>query len=284
MNAIVVLVNNIEFFETMLRNMPEQTDSELVIITETRVGDILGKIRKLLQRYKIEGRVFTSEQINKYMLKALEFTESGKIYLEQYTMGMNINVQYFLLTHPQSKYEKVLYLDDDVIINKDLSDLFKREEYASLKYLLSAGVKCENDERHIKWRKFAGCEFQAWLHGYINSGQRLYSRSQSFLKLYKLMLERFYNSEYFYGQWSHWKETGKNKYYAFFQDQNFETSVTMRYGVNNDNMKKYCRLILSIKNPYKDLTRYVDKHLTHYACGQYKRDFLELLRCNKVIK
>jgi hypothetical protein len=269
----------------MLKNMPRQTKSDFIVITDSRVNpNIKLDVSALLYDFKIPAKVFDSKYINRFCLRHLDLNERGQQFIEEYTMGMNINVQYYLFAHPRSFYTKILYLDEDILINKDLVDIFDNEQYAFYHYLLSAGVKCEDDFRHKKWRDFAECDFDTWIDQYINSGHRLYSFSDSFLALYKAKLEQFYNSKHFYRRWSEWQHEGKGKTWAFFQDQNFETAVAIKSGLINNNMSQYCRLVLSIKNPLKNLELYRDKHLTHYACGQDKIEFLKMLKNSKIIK
>ena len=287
-NAIVILTHNLYFTETVLKNMPKQKGIDIIFVNDVRVKNCITGLNKLIYKYNLQrnARIFSSIVINRYIKSVLELTEDGISYLEMYTMGMNINAQYYILAHPRSPYKKAIFLDEDVLINKDLSEIFEKEEFSFLGSIMNTGHIYCSDERSVAWKDFAKCECKTWVDSYINGGQRIYTGTDKFKRMYKKLLEEFYNNEVFYACFKRWKETGKNKSYAFFQDQNFETSFIIRSGLGNYNMKEYCRYVCGF-GLLKHKEKYIEKHLLHFAlCVDVNKkiDFIKMLQKEKIIK
>jgi hypothetical protein len=266
----------------MLKNMPEQTNSDLVIINESRIGDLVPDIRRCLEKHNKKALVFGSAKVNDYILHTLNLTDAGKSFVESYTMGMNVNTQYFLLSHPKGIYDKILFLDDDVIINKDLDTIFKNYKYAFAKMLL--GYKILNSEYDKALLNYYGSGLAAWRSRHINSGQRLYHKEV--VPVYKWMLELFYNEKEFQEAWFKNRDGIKGfKTKSFFIDQNFENCVVFNAKILNNDLNKHVRILNTSKYP-KDLSLLLDRELTHYAVGpkEAKVQFIKMMKEAGLIK
>lgn len=275
-NAIVILANNMIFLNTLLKNMPKQTNSDLVIINESRVFPLAEDIRRCLDKYDLKARIFDADQINGYVVKQLNLTEDGKEFSKNYTMGMNIEAQYYLLTHPKSPYEKILYFDDDVLINADLCNIFKNYKFGFAKNML--GYTFTKDLYAQRLAEIYGAGPVAWKQNHINSGQRLYHREIE--PIYKWILELFYNEPLFKQAWENYKAgISGYKMKGFFIDQNFENCVGFRGKILNSNLNQHVRILNGMKLP-KDLGILRNKELTHYAVGS-KESKMQLLKMLK---
>ena len=96
---VCVLVNNMVYFESMLKNMPKQNDKILfVFANEQRLLDMTDKITNIANKYISNFKVIGSEKVNNFCLKNLNLSEQGRHFLNVYKMGMNILPQYYLFT------------------------------------------------------------------------------------------------------------------------------------------------------------------------------------------
>jgi len=288
--AIVILTHNLYFTEVALQNMPKQTDIDIIFINDVRYKDCMKGLTDLIIKYKLQmnARIFSSTKINSYIRSILKLTKDGNSFLDMYTMGMNINAQYFILGHPNSPYEKALFLDEDVLILRDMIDVFKKEKVANLRSILNTSFYQANDDYALAWQEMAGCDYETWKYAYINGGQRIYTWTKTFRDEYRNLLEKFYNTKVFYESFKRWKTTGKNKSKAFFMDQSFETSFLVRNNLQNDNIKQYVRYLVGskcIEDTRK--AKYLDRHLLHYAITVdkvKKASFLRVLKKEGLIK
>lgn len=296
---VCVLCNNLYFFKLMLVNMPKQSEEiGFVIFNDERVVDLKEDIKAFLKEYKDKTgcnnrfKVVSAKEVNEYLLSSLEgLTKSGKQYLQEYTMGLNINVQYYIM----SKYKEVkkfVYLDDDILINGDLEEVFKEEDFLYVGNNFCSGKEwTEKDSFAQEVLYLADVSLERWKTHNINSGCRLFICRDGYLKVYEDLLVMFYNNREFRRYFALYKATGKYRTRSFFQDQYFENCFLWRINRQNSNMHKYCRLVYSFVNKrgeyagLKDKRLYNNKLFTHYALSKKnKMEFLKSLIEEGIIK
>lgn len=285
--CVILLVHNLQYFEIMLKNMPTQ-DSKItfVICNDDRVVNLESEIKVLCRKYckLAKFRFLPIRKTNEYIRETLRLTEAGKKFLNEYTMGGNINPVYYL----KDKFEKFLILDDDVLILKDLIDVFECEESENNMYVanfLSSGRGRENDPDMHKWLKFSGVDFDTYMTNNINGGQKIYNAK--YMEIYGNLLEQFYNSSWFRENWKTWKTTGKQKSKAWFMDQYFDNAFAWKIGQNAkrfNTLGKFCRIIFSLKSLLKNKSKYLDSYVIHYCCGKDKFKFVEILQEEGLLK
>ena len=281
--AVVVLVNDMVFFNTMLKNMPEQTNSDLIVVNETRIGDLESDIKRCLRKNKKEALVLTAGKINNYICDALNLSSGARSFVASYTMGMNINTQYYILSHSTSPYERILFIDDDVLINKDLGAIIEKYDYAFYKNRL--GYKIGGNSSYDKQLlEFYGGDLETWRRNHFNSGHRIYSKG--IVSHYKKALELFYDESEFQFAWAQYVAGVRGfKTKAFFLDMNFENCVAHRAGVINNKLGQNVRILNGPHYP-KNLSILLDRELLHYAVGGrgVKMQFLRMMKKEGLLK
>ena len=279
--CVIILVHNMLYFETMLKNMPKQNeDICFVICNDERVIDLRKEIIDQISKNKNKANfkfLYISKTID-FIKDNLDLDNIGNEFVDMYNMGGNINTIYYL----KDKFEKYLILDDDVLIFKDLIDIFECEESNQNMFcrnFLSSGRGRENDEDMKVWLDFSKVDFDTYLSNNINGGQKLYTNKS--LKIYGKMLEEFYNNEHFLNNWKRWKIDGKNKAKAFFMDQYFDNAFAWRIDQNkkqNNTLQNYCLVLYSMKHLLKHKERYLNNYIIHYCCGKNKFEFVKVLQ------
>jgi len=267
---IGILANNLIFYEKMLENMPKQDNSlEFIIVNETRLEDKRKEIQKLNKKYRFNAEIIGADEIIENVKADIITNNIGEKFINEYTMGLNILTQYYIFKNRMAN--KLLFLDDDIIIKKDLIDIFKHD-FAFYKLML--GYVPNNTKYDKQIIRYYGGLIETWGREHINSGQRLYHKKikNKYLKMLKLYL----NSEIIYAEW--WKHDNmpmKFNKRGFFTDQNFENCLVNRTKTTNNNLEKYCRVLWTLKMA-NDLKRIKDKHIIHYACKPKTK--LEMLK------
>lgn len=285
--CVIILVHNILYFETMLRNMPKQNDNIIFIIcNDERVVDLKKEIIEKFVKYKNKAnfKFLPVSKTIEFIKQKLKLNKIGKEFIEMYNMGGNINPIFYL----KDKFEKYLILDDDVLIFKDLIDIFECEESNKNMFcrnFLSSGRGRENDDDMKMWLDFSKVNFETYLTNNINGGQKLYVNDS--LEIYGKMLEEFYNNEWFLNNWKRWKIEGKNKGKAFFMDQYFDNAFAWRIDQNkkeNNTLSKYCFVLYSMKSLLKHKEKYLNNYVIHYCCGKNKFEFVKELQKAGLVK
>lgn len=285
---VCILCNNLEALKITFANMPKQNkDISFIIFNDERVKDIGDEIKEFLDevRSKIENKIkfVSAKQTNDLLIKNLNgLTESGKHYIEEYTMGLNINMQYFIMKKVSGD-KKVIFLDDDVIICGNLDEVFEENEVAYCGNCFSTGGKGwvnGTDEFADEILKLANVNAKKWTTKNVSGCCRMLTYSNEEIKMYEKVLVEFYNSKVFRKNFSVYRNTGKNKCKSFFQDQYFENCFLWRIDKQNNIMDKYCRnmfVYVNRKGEYvglKDKRKYFDKVFLHYGVGKHKEKFL----------
>lgn len=208
---VCVLVNNMVYFESMLKNMPKQSDKILfVFVNEQRLLDRTDKITDIANKYISNFKVIGSEKVNDFCLKNLKLSEQGQHFLNAYKMGMNILPQYYLFKKTNCK--KILFLDDDILITSDLINIFENINCCSFVRdgMTGFSVKKDKQGNKIYYSNDVQSELinlwnnknpipqdilSKYVDNYFNSGTRIYVMNNSLLESYKNLLEKFFENK-----------------------------------------------------------------------------------------
>lgn len=287
--CVVILCTKKDYVETMFKNLKKQDDKDILIclVIESRIAgeNLKEELKSVVKKYNASGldvKFCDDVIINNYVSKALNFDEKQNRFLEIYTMAMNINAQYYLLK--KMKFKQVLFLDDDVLINGQLSDVFDFNCFGFTRNCLSSGRGCEGKDFMNELLMLSGVDYKTYLSHNINGGVKLYINER--LDVYEWLLKEFYSNDIFYKYWKMFKQTGKMKSVAWFLDQFFDNAFAWRIGENMHILEPVCRTVWTYTPKYrlKDKNLYTNKVLTHYACGKLKKEFLKDLHEAGVIK
>ena len=305
---VCVLVNNMVYFETMLRNMPKQNDKILfVFVNEQRLLDMTDKITNIANKYISNFKVIGSEKANNFCLKNLNLSEQGRHFLNVYKMGMNILPQYYLFT--KTNCEKMLFLDDDILITSDLINIFENINCCSFVRDGMTGFLVKKDKKgnKIYYSNDAQSELinlwnnknpipqdilKKYVDNYFNSGTRIYVMNNSLLESYKNLLEKFFENKLLCFYFENWCNFNTDKTKGFFQDQNFENSFVCENDLYNFELSKYVRKVSSLKQIPKNPKLLLNKSIVHYNIGSQEKnktknkkiEFLDILKQNDLIK
>lgn len=294
-NAFCVLCNNLSYLKAMINNMPKQDENVVFFIfNDERVIDLRNEIKEFLIEYKNRTKcknkfkIVNAKQVNDFVINSLpNLTTSGKEFVEEYTMGLNINVQLYIMDK-YKEIEKFIFVDDDVLINGDLSEIFKENKILYCRNFMSSGNGWKNEDEYAQnVLRLAKVDLETWKTFNVNSGCRLFINNDFYRCKYKETITDFYNNSFFKDLFITYKTTGKGKTKSFFQDQLVENAFCWRVDSQNKEMDKYCLTCFSYvnkKNEYvgfKDKSKYRSKILTHYAIGQNKKILFlkDLIKC-----
>lgn len=274
--AIVVLANNMKFFKLMAQNFPSDiNDYLLIVVNEQRIGDKTEQIEEILQESICNNyKIFGSELI----LKKFKEEVIDNAFVDSYTMSMNILSLWFVYRF-NKRIEKVLLLDDDVILRDGLADLFRNNKNVFKYNRLSAGMSdffaqsLNAQEILFEWFKIFDIDFTLeWWQGvylkkYANSGQRLIVKTMFDLQEYEKKLKQFFESEIFEFAWNE-----RRRHTSWYFDERFETFFFME--TLNDDMKKYAVLVLSRPEKLKEnyYRRLKETTIIHNATNSHKKD------------
>lgn len=305
---VCVLVNNMVYFESMLKNMSKQSDKILfVFVNEQRLLDRINKITDIANKYISNFKVIGSEKVNDFCLKNLKLSEQGQHYLNVYKMGMNILPQYYLFKKTNCK--KILFLDDDVLITSDLINIFENINCCSFVRDGMTGFSVKKDKKGNKiyysndvqselinlWNNKNPIPqdiLSRYVDNYFNSGTRIYVMNNSLLESYKNLLEKFFENKLLCFYFENWCKFNTDKTKGFFQDQNFENSFVCENDLYNFELGKYVRKISSLKQMPKNPKLLLNKSIVHYNIGSPEKnkvknkkiEFLDVLKQNDLIK
>lgn len=286
-NAICLLVNNLDYIQAFIRNLPTNIDKyDLVLINETRIGNKIKSISKITEDVN-NVIILDSQDIVK------DFKENvlDNIFVDVYTMGMNILAQWYLFKNYQ--YNKVLFLDDDVLINEKIDDLFNNDKCMFYKFALSCGGKTyyDNNTKYRVLIKTFGDIYnldinentyrEIWKANHLANGQRLYYKPDFDIDKYTNDLSKFFSSEILKSFW-----TSRTMHTSYHLDEWFESLFAYTAGIINDDLKKYTYIEMS-DNKKVDISKYnkINKcAIWHNATASHKTDWLVELKRNEIIK
>lgn len=246
-NAIVILANNMRFFKLLVQNFPSDiNDYEVIVVNETRIGDKTTEICEILDESICNRfRVFPSSLI----LEKFKANVVDNSFVDSYTMSMNILSLWFVCKYNRG-IEKILLVDEDVIINEGLDRLFAFDQHVFKTYRLSAGPadfysqSAKALEVWDEWFRIFNIEFtedwwkEVYLRRYESSGQRLIVRNKLDLAKYEQKLKEFFESEILEMTWAE-----RRTHTSGFFDEKFETLFFLEE--ENDIMKDYVYIVVS---------------------------------------
>ena len=183
------------------------------------------------------------------MKSELNLTSIGIEFIDKYTMGMNINPEFYL--YKKYKFEKMFICDDDILIFKNLIDIFECKESEENMYckLFFGSLANKGDKRIVEeWARIGNTNVEDICKHNVIGGNKLINTK--FMALYGKCLEDFYNSKFFLTIWSGWTNKLKRNYNAFELDQNFDNAFACIIKQNDklhDTLQPYIKIIWSIK-------------------------------------
>lgn len=288
-NAICILCNNTDYLKAFIDNFQYKNNKEidLILINEVRIGNKIDKIKEICNGISniivINGNVI----IDKFKKEI-----SNHKFVDEYTMGLNILQQWYVFKY--MNYNKVLVLDDDVIIN-NIDNILNYDISLFYLFRLSAGGKTysENSKPYKMLIRAMDNIFELginegnyttiWTNNHINAGERLYVRKDFKLDEYEKYLKRFYENQYIRYLWSIRKKPG-----SFYLDEWFESFYAYKTKIINDILRVNKLAYIEISNNERiDFTKYtaVKKYsIWHNATCSHKLNWLNSLKENKLIK
>lgn len=279
----MVLCTNYDFLKVMMQNLPDELKSvKFFIVLEDRLQRTPSKrnVQLMMEEFKLKYKVLRSEDIIKWFKV---YTKLDVPFIDNYTMGLNILSQAYFFK--ETKFDGVLFVDDDVIFSEGTLDILKNKESQMKYYRLSAGpatkegLSVEGARVYDELAKTTGFRgtYEDYIKNHISSGNRFLSRNDFKVDIYIKMLIRFFKSELFEEKWAYYKETGKGKMAAFFLDEKFETMAYHRLGNLNFGLEPLVKLEVSKPEKLSN-KKLINKPIWHNATSSHKYKTLEILR------
>ena len=290
-NLVVILENNENWAKRTAANLPKKlrdTTSFLFII-EDRIGTTHSMINKIFKN-KFDYSIITSSEIIEYWDK----THTKSDFMHEDTLSSNILGLWYI----KEKYpdvEKVLLLDDDIIIHNNFEDVFNSDIclfYRSIfpnempkDFMMAKPIYKQYWNEFFKvfnW-KYSENDWLAVRKKYVCTGTRMIVLNKIDFKYYEQSLINFYNSDVFRTVWAN---RDKCRGRAWFMTEIFE-NVVWRDLLNNELSKqKLCYTYFAKAEKFKD--SFISKHselpILHIACGNGKVGMYNKLLELKCIK
>lgn len=283
--AIQMLVNNVTYFKYFLDNLPDEiSDYNFVFMTESRICDIVDEMRKLLSESKIQKyKIITSNEVNQ---KFKECIVDNK-FVDEYSMSMNILSIWYIFKYNR-KINKVLLLDDDVILNKGIARIFDNNHNCFKYYRMSAGssnfydqsknqIEIFNEWFKIFDLKYSDELWDKYLKGNLSSGQRLIVRDTFDITKYEKYLKRFFESSLLFDVWQK-RRVPTSGYF----DERFETFYY--FDELNDDLHYDVFLIISKPEKVKSYKATQKYAIVHNATKSHKIKTYEKMVAEGIIK
>lgn len=283
MNAVLVLTNKIDWFKLMAANFPASINNfKLIVVNESRIGDKTKEIAHILKRSIVQDyEIISSNTINqKFKAKVID-----NDFVDDYTMSLNIISLWYVYKYMPA-IEKILLLDDDVILREGFDKVFESEKHLFYYSRLSAGLvdfnKYSENAKTIfeEWFRIFNVKFSMdwwqnqYLKRYANSGQRLIVKKNFDIKRYEHYLKEFFKSEIFHKFW-----ISRRTHCSWFFDERFETFYFFN-DLNNELRKTYNYLLVDV-NPQKMAKSWFGRiersTLFHNATNSHKRELYDML-------
>ena len=283
MNAILVLANNMDWFKLMVANFPLSINNfKLIVINETRIGDKISEIERILQRSIVKDYlIIPSDKINEKFKKEV----INNAFVNDYTMSMNIlSLWYVAKCLPY--IDKILLLDDDIILREGFDAMFESETHLFYYNRLSAGpvnfYDLSKNAQSIfnEWFRIFNIKFSLnwwqneYLKKYANSGQRLIIMKSFNLCQYENYLSEFFKSEIFHIAW-----INRKCHISWYFDERFETFFFFD-DLNHDLKRKYkcCLVFNKPEKMNKSHFNLISKStLFHNTTNSHKREVYAML-------
>ena len=277
MNYIAILVNDLEVFEYVVKNITlDKSKYKFILFTDTRIGDKTRTIKKLAESNNLNFRLFTDAEVNNKLVKIVNTT-----FVFEYSMSLNILMLWFCMKYCRN-INKLLILDDDVLINGDISMLFDDQPKfmsdslagLSLFHGIKVGNKKSIDLYNELNRIFDMNVDPLLLYkNYMNGGVKYYVRRYINIGLYELYLKRFFESSVIYEMWKN-----RRSYKTKFLDERFEQMLAIKFKMYNHDMDKYSMLV-NQKFEKIDFRKFetTKKKLIHICNNQWKKQTFKKL-------
>lgn len=280
--------------EVMLKNLPS-VSIKYTIIIDKRLCQDYSHIEALCKKYNVQQfEIIDSDEIFKAFKKDIKL--STWEFFNDYTMSLNIIAQWYLIKY--KKYSKVLFLDDDIILNNNIVDIFKEDKSLFYVYRLSAGAAsykecsktalkvCEAFADIFEYEFNENNYKETVLDTHINGGQRLYCKSDVDIEKYEYYLKKFFENETLFEVWQN-----RRNHCSWYLDERFEGYFAWKTGIFNNDMTKYAYVenknILNEKNGVlakMPKYKHIQKAVWHNAtCGK-KKDWIDTLAKFGLIK
>lgn len=281
--AVCILCHNLHFLKVMFDNMPEQSeDITFVIVNDSRVKPLVKQIWDLMKGYDLPNKVYflNDEKVNTFVKKDLKLSNSAKEFVDINTMCLNQNLPYYFMQKGANEFDKLLMLDDDVLINGNLLEIFNSKEPIYNYNGLTTG-KGDNSDFMQEYLKIVNVSREIWETHSLNSGVRLYFLNNNVHKqIYVDCLKQYFESEILKNYFKFWVDNGKvskGKTHAFFQDQFLENAFAWRINCHNSKLDKFCRILYAANLKNKHLYR--NKIICHYCLPAWQKiKFIDELR------
>lgn len=280
--------------EVLFRNKPSY-DIRYVIAIDNRICTDVDAVKQLCNKYNVTNyEILESNEIFTKFKHDIDLTTYE--FFNSYTMSLNILVQWYLLKH--GNYNKVLFLDDDVILNNDIEKIFENNKSMFYVYRLSAGALTydECSKTALKVHTAFGNIFdfkvtpenykQTVIETHINGGQRLYCSADVDIDKYEMYLKRFFENQDLFEIWSK-----RRNHCSWYIDERFEGYFAWKTNIFNNDMPMYAyvenRNPLNLKNGILNrMPKYtkINKAIWHNAtCGK-KQVWIDTLLKHSLIK
>ena len=277
-NYIAVLSNNMDFLETMLKNMTDKVKSiPIVVFNETRIGNHVADIEALLEKHGVaKSKVVDSKDVCEEFSKLLDDDN----FLWCYPMGMNMLFLWYMRKHLK-KFDNILYVDDDVILVDDLDSVFSLGKTSFFKAdgLMKMAVKRDNYiglTQHmidISGKDVSVDEFASM---YTSTGDFVVSVNDFDFELYEELLVKFFESDVV----AHYFSRAKTAR-GFHTDEMFMTSYVVASGLSDGDFSKHASHIITQPSKFSDkqlVNMFAEKSIVHIGNGKHKVATYDRLR------
>lgn len=281
---IAILVNDLMMFKVVLDNLPDdiKQTTNFILFNETRIGNKVEDIKKVINN-RINYKLFTTEDVNNKLYEIVH-TE----FVDEYSMSLNILMVWFCFKY-NKKIDRILILDDDVIIRGSIDEIFvgqskfKSDGLARLN--LITGLKQGNKRSWLLKDEFddifeTRTEYDDLYKTYCNGGTKFYVREEFDIERFEKYIKNFFESEIVRDIW------GRRKTFrTAFLDERFEQLLNLDFEINNYDLDKYVRLIN--QNPDKIKVSTIAKSkkpLIHVCNHKWKEETIRRMKEEGVIK
>lgn len=250
-NAIVILANNLKLLKAQIDNLPK-LNCDYIICNETRIGNKIQEIKAIAPK---GTQIIDSKDVVNAFAKLQD-----TFFLHEYTMGMNILLLWYIFKF--TDYDKVLFTEEDVLLNEKINSIFDENECLFYTWTFSAQSKPYRELSGLNKQyvdaldQIFGLAFNAenyqdiWLHSHISSGQRFYVRNKFDLDLYEKKLILFYKNKVIRSCWNN-----RKSFRSYYIDERFEGFFAYSTKILNNKLMPYTYLEIS-KPEKKDISKY----------------------------
>lgn len=287
-NGLIILANNTKWMDGMDKFWPYRDGQEpfrMLLIAENRAFP--DKDREMIEwkaqaQHKIfrDALVIRASAITQYYSHQLDLGGWGRVFLELYTMGMNILGHHFALTH--LGYNKVLFLDDDIFVVRKLDKIFEEDCHVHHRDGLSPFTLAEETPRALVRDILVKDIFKLPFDTEnlnklkVQGGHRLWVKSE-YLDNYTQFLNEFFNNPKLLHGWLMRNKKVKGYMVPFWLiDQHFEAMFVRWMMMQDPDFVKFDILAkIEYGRTWGKYTRRPSSWMVHYANGVNKEKFYD---------